>query len=206
MLYMHTFIPYYTYISQHTYISYDTFIYCWFRVLVILRYICMFQARTFFQNEVFAPLVENQLFQEHLALNPRQRVQSQWVLTSICLYYVCYFSVLVYVFHCWGYLFYLWFRWPDKKYIIICPPPVPRKPPSETKAAKQGRKSLEAFITVTVGESEPRVEDLKGVMYYEYDLMFHYLLASLRRADGANSVTASGIKTFNIFAGLGEHR
>ncbi len=37
----------------------------------------MYQARTFFQNEVFAPLVENPLFQELLALNPGQRVQSQ---------------------------------------------------------------------------------------------------------------------------------
>ena len=43
---------------------------------------------------------------------------------------------------------------------------------------------------------------------YEYDLMFHYLLASLRRADGTNSVTSTGVKTLNIFAGLpvGEHR
>ncbi len=43
-------------------------------------------------------------------------------------------------------------------------------------------------------------------MYYEYDLMFHYLLAALRRADDASSVTAAGVKTFNTFAGLGEHR
>ena len=34
------------------------------------------QARKFFQTEVFAPLVENPLFQEHLALAPGQRVQS----------------------------------------------------------------------------------------------------------------------------------
>ena len=31
----------------------------------------------FFQNEVFGPMVENPLFQEHLALTPGQRVQSQ---------------------------------------------------------------------------------------------------------------------------------
>ena len=36
--------------------------------------------------------------------------------------------------------------------------------------------------------------------------MFHYLLASLRRADGENCVTSTGAKTFNVFAGLGEHR
>jgi hypothetical protein len=48
-------------------------------------------------------------------------------------------------------------------------------------------------------------EDQKGVMYFEYDLMFHYLLASLRRADGKNSVTSTGVELFNIFAGLGEH-
>ncbi len=39
-----------------------------------------------------------------------------------------------------------------------------------------------------------------------YYFMFHYLLASLHRADGAKSVTSTGVKTFNIFAGLGEHR
>ena len=49
-------------------------------------------------------------------------------------------------------------------------------------------------------------EDQKGVMYYEYDLMFHYLLASMRRADGANSITSTGVKTFDIFAGQGGHR
>ena len=53
---------------------------------------------------------------------------------------------------------------------------------------------------------EQEQNDQKGVMFYEYDLMFHYLLASLRRADGANSVTSTGVKTFDIFAGLGEHR
>ncbi len=114
--------------------------------------------------------------------------------------------MFVYVFYLLGYLFHLWCRWPDKKYIIICPPPVARKPPSETKAAKQGRKSVQPALATNVGDQEPRVEDLKGVMYYEYDLMFHYPLASLRRADGANSVPSTGVKTFNIFAGLGEHR
>ena len=49
-------------------------------------------------------------------------------------------------------------------------------------------------------------DNQKGVMYHEYDLMFHYLLASLPRADGKNSVTATGTKLFDIFAGLGEHR
>ena len=43
-------------------------------------------------------------------------------------------------------------------------------------------------------------------MYYEYDLMFHYLLASLRHADGKDSVNKSGAKLFDIFAGLGKHR
>ena len=53
---------------------------------------------------------------------------------------------------------------------------------------------------------EEAEQDNKGVMYHEYDLMFHYLLASLRRADSNNSVTASGTKLFDIFAGLGKHR
>ena len=46
----------------------------------------------------------------------------------------------------------------------------------------------------------------EGVLYYEYDLMFHYLLASLRHADGKDSVTKAGTKLFDIFAGLGQHR
>jgi hypothetical protein len=55
-------------------------------------------------------------------------------------------------------------------------------------------------------EEDPDKVVYKGVMYFEYDLMFHYLLASLRRADGANSVPSAGVKLFDIFAGLGEHR
>ena len=91
--------------------------------------------------------------------------------------------------------------------MIICPPPVARKPPSEVKESKQAKRFAEPIIEITIGDKEPeRVENQKGVMYYEYDLMFHYLLASLRRADGANSVTSAGVKTFDIFAGLGEHR
>jgi hypothetical protein len=82
----------------------------------------------------------------------------------------------------------------------VCPPPVPRKTPTEVKQAKYDK---------TLGSPSgdiDRIQDMKGVMYYEYDLMFHYLLASLRRADGLNGVTSTGVKTFNIFAGLGEHR
>ncbi len=41
-------------------------------------------------------------------------------------------------------------------------------------------------------------------MFHEYDLMFHYLLASLRRTDGVNSVTSNGEKIFDVFAGLGD--
>jgi hypothetical protein len=36
-------------------------------------------------------------------------------------------------------------------------------------------------------------------MHFEYDLMFHYLLASLCSADGANSVTSTGVKLLNIW-------
>ena len=35
------------------------------------------EARKIFQNDVFAPLIENPIYQEHLALGPGQRVQSQ---------------------------------------------------------------------------------------------------------------------------------
>ena len=68
----------------------------------------------------------------------------------------------------------------------------------------------EAKEAKKLGKAQPYAEhdqdDQKGVMYHEYDLMFHYLLASLRRADGANSVTSTGVKTFDIFAGFGTHR
>ena len=56
-------------------------------------------------------------------------------------------------------------------------------------------------------DPEEEGEERKGVLYYEYDLMFHYLqvLASLRHADGkdSDSVTKAGTKLFDIFAGLG---
>ncbi len=69
------------------------------------------------------------------------------------------------------------------------------------KAAKEAKKLGKA-----VSHEEPEHYAQEGVMFHEYDLMFHYLLASLSRADGKNSVTARGEKLFNIFAGLGEHR
>jgi hypothetical protein len=96
-------------------------------------------------------------------------------------------------------------RWPDKNYTVICPPPSARKSPEEKRAAKAAAK--EARISgITALEEEPEQDSQKGVMYHKYDLMFHYLLASLRRSDGKDSVTASGTKLFNIFAGKGEHR
>ena len=103
------------------------------------------------------------------------------------------------------YLLYLCFRWPGKKYVIVCPPPVPRKTAAEAKEAKQAKRFSETVLSPSQ-VPEKTAEDLKGVMYYEYDVMFHFLFASLRRADGANSVTSAGVKTFNIFAGPGLHR
>ena len=91
-------------------------------------------------------------------------------------------------------------RWPGKKYIYICPPPSPKRTASEIQDVKQAKRSGK------IPEEDPDKDDSKGVMYFEYDLMFHYLLASLRRADGAKSVTATGVKLFNILAGRGEHR
>ncbi len=82
----------------------------------------------------------------------------------------------------------------------MCPPPVPRKTPTEVKQAKYDK---------TLGSPSrdiDHIQDMKGVIYYEYDLMFHYLLASMCHADGLNGVTSTGVKTFNIFAGIGEHR
>ena len=92
-----------------------------------------------------------------------------------------------------------YYRWPDKSYRFICPPPSAKRTSSEVKDFKEAQKQGRASV-------DQDQEDQKGVMYHEYDLMFHYLLASLRRADGADSVTSTGQKTFNIFAGLGEHR
>jgi hypothetical protein len=115
-------------------------------------------------------------------------------LTFFNLHYLSLFCYL-------DYLFYLWLlRWPGKKYTYICPPPSPKRTASEIQGAKQAKKSGKN------PEEDPEKEDFKGVMYFEYALMIHYLLASLRRADGANSVTSTGIKLFNILAGRGEHR
>ena len=80
------------------------------------------------------------------------------------------------------------------------PPPTPKKTPAEAKDAKEAKKQ-----GVTMLDTDPTADQM-GVMYHEYDLMFHYLLASLRRADGENSVTTNGTKLFDIFAGIGKHR
>ena len=75
------------------------------------------------------------------------------------------------------------------------------------KAAKEAKKLRKGK---GVSQEDSEQDDQKGVMFHEYDPMFHYLLASLRCADGKNSVTVtgswSGTKLFDIFAGLGEHR
>jgi hypothetical protein len=93
----------------------------------------------------------------------------------------------------------LYSRW-EKQYMIIYPPPTPRKTPSEAKDAKEAKKR-----GVTMLDTEPTADQM-GMMYHEYDLMFHYLLATLRRADGANRVTTNGTKLFDVFAGIGQHR
>ena len=46
----------------------------WIIIVSYLIQSLLLQARKVFQNEVFAPLIENPLFQEHLALTPGQRV------------------------------------------------------------------------------------------------------------------------------------
>ena len=92
-------------------------------------------------------------------------------------------------------------RWPDKQYRIICPPPTPKRTASEVKEAKEAKK-----LGRPPPPEEQEQDDQKGVMFYDYDIMFHYLLASLRRADGTNSVTSTGVTTLDIFAGLGQHR
>ena len=95
----------------------------------------------------------------------------------------------------------LYSRW-EKQYRIVCPPPTPKKTPAEARDAKDAKKQ---GVTIMLLDADPTADQM-GVMYHEYDLMFHYLLASLRRADGENSVTANGTKLFDIFAGIGKHR
>ncbi len=73
-------------------------------------------------------------------------------------------------------------RW-EKQYRIVCPPPTPKKNPSEAKDAKEAKKHGLPML-----DTDPNADQM-GVMYHEYHLMFYYLLAILRRADGANSVT-----------------
>jgi hypothetical protein len=97
----------------------------------------------------------------------------------------------------------LYSRW-ERQYRIVCPPPTPKKTPAEARDAKDAKKQ---GVTIVLLDADPlATADQMGVMYHEYDLMFHYLLASLRRADGENSVTANGTKLFDIFAGIGKHR
>ncbi len=90
-------------------------------------------------------------------------------------------------------------------YRFICPPPSAKKTSSEAKNAKKAKRK-----GTTQPSTDSDEEDQKGVMYYEYDfmfhLMFHYLLASLHSVDGEYCVTSTGAKIFNIFAGLEEHR
>ncbi len=90
-------------------------------------------------------------------------------------------------------------RW-EKQYRVVCPSPTPKKTPSEAKDAKEAKKQ-----GVPMLDTDPNTDQM-GVMYHEYDLMFHYLLATLRRVDGANSETTNGTKLFDIFAGIGRHR
>ena len=93
-------------------------------------------------------------------------------------------------------------RWPDKRYTIVCPQPTPKRTRDEAKEAKALKKAKYGLQE----DPEKEGEESKGVLYYEYDIMFHYLLASLRHADGKDSVTKAGTKLFDIFAGLGQHR
>ncbi len=60
-------------------------------------------------------------------------------------------------------------RW-EKQYRIVCPPPTPKKTPAEAKDAKEAKKQ-----GVTMLDTDP-IADQMGVMYHEYNLMFHYLL------------------------------
>ncbi len=76
-------------------------------------------------------------------------------------------------------------------YWFIRPPPSAKKTSSEAKNAKEAKRKGNSQPS-----TDPDEEDQKGVMYYEYDLMFHYLLASFCRADGENCFTSTGAKTF----------
>ncbi len=67
-------------------------------------------------------------------------------------------------------------RWPGKKYTIVCPPPTPKKTREEAKETKALKKKAMSGLH---DDPEEEGEERKGVLYYEYDLMFHYLLASL---------------------------
>ncbi len=69
------------------------------------------------------------------------------------------------------------FRWPHKKYTIICPPPFTKKTPLE---GSQGSQEIGQSCLPRIA----RTGWLEGV-----DLMFHYLMVSLRCADGKHRVT-----------------
>ena len=89
--------------------------------------------------------------------------------------------------------------------MLGCPLPTPKNSAEEAKEARELKK-LGKFPAQPDPEEEA---EKRGVMHYEYVLMFHYLSALLRRADGMNSVTRSGQRLFDIFAGIGntgDHR
>jgi hypothetical protein len=92
----------------------------------------------------------------------------------------------------------LYSRW-ERQYRIVCPPPTPKKTPAEVRDAKDAKKQ---GVTIMLLDADPPADQM-GVMYHEYDLMFHYHLASLRCADGVNSVTSKREKLFDVFAGVG---
>lgn len=55
-------------------------------------------------------------------------------------------------------------------------------------------------------EPEPAEGEAVGALVQNYDLMLHYLIGHMRRADGAYPPRADGTPLFDIFAGSGKHR
>ena len=49
-------------------------------------------------------------------------------------------------------------------------------------------------------------DGVKGLLFYEYDLMLHFVFGHLRGADGAYPPNSQGVKAMDLFAGKGKHR
>ena len=100
-------------------------------------------------------------------------------------------------------ILYISHRWPDVKVKFICPPSKTRRSTEEVRAAKdEGRSAKKSKLA----DGDQDNEESIGALVQHYDLMLHYLIGHLRRANGAYPPRPDGSPLLNLFAGPGMHR